>query len=541
MKNVSIKAKIIAISVLPIVGLLIIVSAALVQLGNTKAGVDRIYNDRVVPLEDLKVIADDYAVLVIDAINKANAGMISASDAANDIVKAEEEIAAMWKKYMATELTVEETRLAKEAEALFRTADQAIKSVVLELRKVSGDAKGKLDSIDGPMYADIDPISEKITELVNLQLRVAKEERDSIDEAYSFELVLLTSITAAVVLSLIILSWVVYKSVKEPLDLMQKTMERISDKSDLTATVDVDGENELAQIAKSFNEMVSQMRHLISQIANATNQLSGSADIMTNISVSANQSINSQRLEIEQVSAAMNEMVATAQEIASNAETADLDARNTSTQAQSGNQIVDEAVNSTNELVSDVESVSERIHTLESDSESIGSVVDVIKGIAEQTNLLALNAAIEAARAGDQGRGFAVVADEVRTLAQRTQTSTQEIQEAIERLQAGTRSAVIAMNAGQERAKSAGEKAAEAGQALQTIATAVDGITGMNAQIASASEEQTSVAEEINRSLVTIHDASNESASGAEQIASSSEELSRLSEELKTLVTKFTV
>lgn len=539
--NMSIKNRIIMLCLLPIIALVFILVLVLSELKHTAEGVDRIYLDRVVPLKDLKVIADDYAVLVVDAVNKANAGLISAEQTAQIIKSSEAEIAKMWEKFMLTDHTEEETKLAKEAQLLFSKADAAILEVEQLLGTMQGNVAGQLNAIDGPLYDDIDPISEKITELINLQLEIAKEEHDSIISEYERNKVLLVVMSAIIVAALLLLGLLIYRSLIGALNRIKNTVERIVDESDLSIEIDVKRDNELSSIANSFNKMIVQMRELVTHVTESSHKLSHSASQMTVVSNEAKKSINTQREEIEQVAAAMNEMVATAQEISRNAESADQGAKDTSKHAIEGSDIVDQAVGATNLLVKDVSSVSDRIKTLESDSDSIGSIVDVIKGIAEQTNLLALNAAIEAARAGDQGRGFAVVADEVRSLAQRTQVSTQEIQQAIERLQSGTNNAAVAMQEGQKRAEGAGEKASQAGEALKVIATAVQGITDMNGLIASASDEQTSVSEEINKSLVTLHDTSNNSSAGAEQISRSSEELFELSQELEKVISQYKI
>ncbi len=509
------------------------------QLNSTNQGVDRIYNDRVVPLEDLKTIADNYAVFVIDAINKANAGLITVEEADQGIKTSEDQIAELWQKYMSTELTPEEGQLANEAEALFTQANIALSNVHVELAKFSGNAQGELNHLDGPLYQDIDPISEKITQLVNLQLQVAQVEKSAIESSYDSFLVVLTVVGLLITALLIGLGILMRSSLIMPLNHIHRTIVSIVENSDLNKQLKVSGNNELGSIASSFNEMMLQMRELINRITHTTGDLSESANKMTAVSDNANKSINTQRREIEQVAAAMNEMVSTAQEISKNASEADSGARETSQEAESGNLVAAQAVEATNALVSDVQNVSVSIKALEADSESIGSIVDVIKGIAEQTNLLALNAAIEAARAGEQGRGFAVVADEVRNLAQRTQTSTQEIQQAIENLQEGTRKAVVAMTISQAKAEGAGERAEEAGQALDTIALSVKGITQMNSLIATASEQQTSVSEEINKSLTTLQYASNESSEVAEQISQESGRLFELSDELQQVISRY--
>jgi len=190
-------------------------------------------------------------------------------------------------------------------------------------------------------------------------------------------------------------------------------------------------------------------------------------------------------------------------------------------------------------LASEVENAADVIDKLRQDSENIGTVLDVIKGIAEQTNLLALNAAIEAARAGEQGRGFAVVADEVRTLASRTQESTQEIQEMIERLQSRSSDAVNVMEQGRSRAEKTVDQAAMAGDSLDAITNSVASINEMNTLIAAASEEQSSVSEEINRNVVNINSLADDSVQGAQQTTSESEALAALAQRLQDLVSQF--
>ncbi len=541
LKNISFKIKLIMISTIPMLVLGTILIGLIYEWKSASSGVDRIYADRVVPLKGLKVIADDYAVMVIDAVNKANAGITSVSETSQVIESSSKNISKEWKDYIATELTAEEQQLVAEAEVLFIKADKAIENTLLELQKLSGNAKGKLDHLDGPLYTDIDPISEKITELINLQLEVAKSERDIIITTFQKNIAIVIPLLLIVFIGMSLFSFFVFRSLLGPLLTMKNTLEAIAENSDLTYEIESNGKNELSDIADSCNTLLSQIRKLISHVSVSAIKLSTSADDMKNVSVDATRGINIQREEIEQVATAMNEMVSTAQEIAHNAEAADRSARGTSEKAEHGNTIVTGAVNATNALVEDVESVSGQIQSLEEESSSIGSIVDVIKGIAEQTNLLALNAAIEAARAGDQGRGFAVVADEVRTLAQRTQQSTQEIQDAIENLQKGTSNAVIAMSAGQEKAEGAGAQSIEAGKALESISSAIKDITDMNAVIATASGEQTSVSEEINKSLVTLLDSSNSSSAGVEQIANSSEELALLADELKSVIVQYKV
>ena len=236
---------------------------------------------------------------------------------------------------------------------------------------------------------------------------------------------------------------------------------------------------------------------------------------------------------------AIDELNASAQEVARNAAEAADAARQTDEAAVSGREMMGRAVNSMQELAGEIESAGSVIDTLKSESENIGSVLGVIRGVAEQTNLLALNAAIEAARAGEQGRGFAVVADEVRTLASRTQDSTEEIQAMIERLQGEARKAVGAMQDGRSKTRETLDQAAEADQSLADIVQLVASITGMNAQFASAAEQQTGVSRELDQSVVHIAELAERAVAGSEQTAAASGELAMMSEKLRELLGQF--
>ncbi len=542
LSSLSIRVKLLILLVLPIIALIAVLLISLSELKRSHEGLENVYHNRVIPLKDLKVIADDYAVLVIDTANKVNAGLMNASEAISNLDTATARIKEKWTNYLSLKHSPEEKRLSQEAEQLFGPANDSIAAFRSFLTaNQDTNLAGKVGDYDGSLYATIDPIGGKITDLVNFQLADTQETADRLEKAYQKNSTLLLTFSGILIAVLALLGYFIYQSIRQPIEHLRSTMEAISQQSDLTLAVNVKGKDELATIGLSFNTMIAQMRDLINQINTSSKHLSTSAKELNSVSGTAQENISFQNQEVQQVAAAMNEMASTVIDVAKSAEMADLAAQDTLVKAQEGNNIVAKAVSATNELIEEVRSVADKIGAVETDSNNIGSIIEVIRGIAEQTNLLALNAAIEAARAGDQGRGFAVVADEVRTLAQRTQQSTAEIQQAIERLQTGTKTAAEAMEHSRQRAEATGEQASAAGEALIAIQQAVSSITDMNAQIASASEEQSSVAEEINRSLVTINDASDASTAGTTQILQSSDELAKLAANLDSLVRRFTV
>lgn len=349
--------------------------------------------------------------------------------------------------------------------------------------------------------------------------------------------------TSLIALAIIVfLALFVVRSIIRPLKSAVSAMNDIaSGDGDLTRRLEVSGKDELSQLAVAFNSFADQVHELVERVLSSTGTLNSASEELNQIMGEAEQGVERQKSESDQVATAMNEMTAAAQEVASNASEASDAADHANAQVCDAQGLVHQTIEVIGGLSEQVEQGVKVIEKLGADSRQIDTVLEVIREIADQTNLLALNAAIEAARAGEAGRGFAVVADEVRTLASRTQKSTQEIQETIERLQMGADNAVKLIGSISERSEATIAETHQVDEALQRINQAVGTINDMNTQIASAAEEQTSVSETINQNVHEIVAITEQTAEGTHRAGAATQRLKTLAGDMSDQVSRYRV
>ena len=404
----------------------------------------------------------------------------------------------------------------------YRTAFQAYKSA----SHVVNQTNNELVDLEFHLWSHSD-------ELYQMQL----DSRDS-DSAQIRTLLAGSTLLALVfgILAAVIITRQITRPIRETLSFV----ERIA-AGDLTQNLLVTRRDELGVLQEGIQHMGETLRNLISGVRDGVTKIASSADELSAFTEQTSVGVNNQKIETDQVATAMHEMTATVQEVSRNADQASQAAATADGEAHEGNKVVGKAIVQIERLAEEVVRSTQAMTLLQQESNKIGSVMDVIKAVAEQTNLLALNAAIEAARAGEAGRGFAVVADEVRALAQRTQKSTEEIEGLVAGLQHGTEQVASIMSSSSSLTDSSVALIRKAGVSLGNITRTVSNIQSMNHQIAAAAEQQSTVAEEINRSIINVRDVAEQTAAASAATAASSIALARLGSQLKVMVSRFKI
>ncbi|WP_439864389.1 methyl-accepting chemotaxis protein [Pseudomonas antarctica] len=381
-------------------------------------------------------------------------------------------------------------------------------------------------------------LNKSLEAMISFNQKGVKDAANSAAQMYTSAQWVVGLIIGCALVATLVLAWLLTRSITTPIA-QALTVARTIAAGDLSRPIVVSGRDEPAQLLTALAAMQAQLQTTIRGISDSAQQLASAAEEMSSVMEQSTRGLQAQNDEIEQAATAVNEMSAAVDEVAGNAVSSAEASKASDEDSKHGHYQISETISSIQNLVDEVLGASNKAEGLASQAQDISKVLEVIRGIAGQTNLLALNAAIEAARAGEAGRGFAVVADEVRSLAQRTQDSTEEIEQMITGIQQGTQDTVGALNSSAEHAGQTLQRANGAGSALEKITAAISQISQRNLVIASAAEQQALVAREVDRSLVNIRDLSTQTAAGATQTSAASQELSRLAVNLNGLVTRF--
>ncbi|MDZ4020138.1 hypothetical protein PssiTeo3_35220 [Pseudomonas sichuanensis] len=429
------------------------------------------------------------------------------------------------------------------AKAALAATAEASQATVKQAASLFEDQVVVAETLDAPWAGFYQQTSELMAQTYRLNDAVLAQLNGQLEDRlaqHRLRMVALVAALATVFVLIIYLYSGFYVSTRETLGKLGSAMDKVA-AGDMTVSFQASSQDELGELGRGFSETVRRIRGLIEQVGHTVATVEEQAGQVLSVSARSNQAVGGQREQIEQVATAMNQMTATALEVARSAALAAEGAQRVNHESASGRDLVESQQGSIARLAGEIDQSVVAVNQLAADSQAIGRVLEVIRSIAEQTNLLALNAAIEAARAGEQGRGFAVVADEVRTLARRTQDSTEEIAQMIERLREGVGAAVRVMGSSHQMAAGTVDEARQVQQALGNILGAVSGIVEQNQQIAAAVEQQTAVAHDIDQNIVAINRAAQDTTEGACQTEDASRALSVQVVELKRLIGAFRV
>lgn len=536
--QLTVRARLLLLAVVPLLVLIVVISMALSNASKLNDSFDELFTDRMQPISQLKVVSDAYAVAMVDALHKYRAGVFDEAALRKAFSDARSRGDKAWAEYIATRLTRDESSRVERTKPLLLKVQQLADQYLGQL------ANGQLlaaeaASFNRTLYDTFDPLGGELEGLISLQL--SEGERLNVETTAQYLAIRNTFLLiGAVALVLVLVAAVMISlSIIRPLSGLRSVISEVQESSNLTLRADTRGRDEVSDTARAFNAMLEHQQALIRHLTDTATQLAAASEEMSAISAQVSQAATAQGDQTSMVATAVHQMSVAVQEVARNAQSTASNAADANKEARQGSELVQSNLTSIQGLSTSVEKAGEVIDTLHSQSDEISKVLGVIQSIAEQTNLLALNAAIEAARAGEAGRGFAVVADEVRSLASNTQKATESIRSMIDALQGGARSAVSAMQLSREQAQNSVSRAREAGEVLNHIALAIEGIADGNVQISAATEQQTAVANEISENISSLNDSIGDVVNGAEQSSIASRDLAQLATGLQQQIQRF--
>ncbi|MEJ2792603.1 methyl-accepting chemotaxis protein [Iodobacter sp. LRB] len=532
----SLRLRLILMSTLGIIAIMITCLIGLNGIYQANQTMNSIYQDRVVPLRDLKSVADLYAVNIVDTSHKVRNGSLTAEQGITLINTAEAGISRDWGNYMASKMDGKESNLAKENEQLMKLANQVSGKLKQAMQNKDTGALDQL--VVREMYPAIEPVSDKISELITLQLDVAKQDHEASEQAYlstrTYNIMLLAAITLILV---VISAWLI----RDISHAVRSTtlFASIIASGDLSKDKPSSGKDELGALLDSLGNMQSSLRSAVQEIAKSSKAIGSASNELSQGSTQTSAAIDLQNQASASLASSVEEMTVSVSIITDNSEDVSTSTNIALAATHTSSEVIRATQTALSQMSDTIGSATQRILQLQDRSNAVGQIARVIRDIADQTNLLALNAAIEAARAGDMGRGFAVVADEVRKLAERTTQSTLEINETINAIQTGTTEAATIMNQALGEVQIGVQHAGEAAQSVQNSHDAAQSVHTAIHAIVDSLREQRQVCNLISQNIERIAQASEENNLAVQANTDTAQELDKQALMLNTVVARF--